>query len=204
MANPRGTTPIVYANKEEILNGANGGHDEGSRPTIPISPTRVEEAGMQIALVVVDVMPNMPTQPIQLFDGRQLFINAPQYYWHVTESIGGISIDQEARERIISLADLLDRFGHRTNSREEELWACTDYMAIATQVVEFHKPSEKRVSQLEYKVAFLENGLGAQRQMMEKIRVETNANITTHRQQLAALAYEMKIVEESAKLWDQL
>ena len=33
------------------------------------------------------------------------------------------AIDQEARERIVSIPDLLDCFGHWTELCEEELWA---------------------------------------------------------------------------------
>lgn len=84
-------------------------------------------------------------QPIQLFDGRQLFINAPQYHWHVRDGTWALPIGQEARERIVSLADLLEKFGKRTKDREEGLWGRTECMATVTQVVEHYEHLERRV-----------------------------------------------------------
>ena len=40
--------------------------------------------------------------------GACVFVHAPQYHWH-TSGTGGI--DQEARERLVALKALVDRFG---------------------------------------------------------------------------------------------
>ena len=53
-------------------------------------------------------------------------MHAPQYDWHATVAKGTLAVDQEARECIFSLANLLDRFFHGTKLREEELWACSE------------------------------------------------------------------------------
>ena len=50
--------------------------------------------------------------------GARIFIHAPQYHWH-TSGIDGI--DQEARERLVALEALVDRFGRQTEQREEQL-----------------------------------------------------------------------------------
>ena len=50
-------------------------------------------------------------------------MHAPQHHWHVVAAEGALEVDQDARERIVSIADLLDRFGRQTKLQEEELWA---------------------------------------------------------------------------------
>lgn len=47
---------------------------------------------------------------------------------------GDPMVDQEAREHIVALVDLLDRFGRYIEAREEELWACTERMILLAQV----------------------------------------------------------------------
>ena len=46
------------------------------------------------------------------------FVHAPQYHWH-TSGTGGI--DQEARERLVALEALVDRFGRQIEDHEEVL-----------------------------------------------------------------------------------
>ena len=63
------------------------------------------------------LVPQIPTQPAPpMFDDQCIFINAPQYHWHVTEG------DIEARQHIIALAHQLHEFGQRTEAREPEMW----------------------------------------------------------------------------------
>ena len=50
-------------------------------------------------------------------------MHAPQYDWHAAVAEGMAAVDQEARDRLESITDLLDRFGHQAELREEELWA---------------------------------------------------------------------------------
>ena len=43
--------------------------------------------------------------------------------------------DEEARECIVSIADLLDHFGRQIELCEEELWACFERSVEGSQVV---------------------------------------------------------------------
>ena len=61
-------------------------------------------------------------------------------------------VDQEARERIVSLADLLDRFGRRTGLREEELWARSERLEERSQMIRLVEPMEARLANLEKQV----------------------------------------------------
>ena len=47
----------------------------------------------------------------------------PQYQWHTSGTSG---IDQEARERLVALEALHDRFGRQTEDHEEMLASCVD------------------------------------------------------------------------------
>ena len=42
---------------------------------------------------------------------------------------GALAVDQEAKERIVSITGLLDRFGHHIEQREEKLWARAKHAA---------------------------------------------------------------------------
>lgn len=116
--------PTIYENEQEMLDGANGGIED-SIQLVLVQPTSAEEVGVEITPPAVVAMLGMPMQHLQLFDGRRLLVHAPQYHCNVTESSRGSIVDQEARERIVSLVDLLDGFGRHTKAMEEELWACT-------------------------------------------------------------------------------
>ena len=60
--------------------------------------------------------------------GARIFVHTPQYHWH-TSGTGGIG--QEARERLVALEALVDRFGRQTEDREEVLASCMDAEGIA-------------------------------------------------------------------------
>ena len=79
----------------------------------------MEQVGTLVPQAAIEVFPK---QHFQLFDGSRIFVHAPQYHWHAVVAEGLAVVDQEARERIVSITDLLDRFCHRTNLHEEELW----------------------------------------------------------------------------------
>ena len=53
------------------------------------------------------------------FQGPRIFMHAPQYEWHPEVHIQGQ--DEEARQRIVLIEELLHRFGCRAKVREEEL-----------------------------------------------------------------------------------
>ena len=91
-----------------------------------------------------------------LFDGSRIFVHAPQFHWHAAATEGIPAVDQEARDRLVSIADLLDRFGRRTELREEELWARAERTAEGSQVVRLVEPLKEKIMQLEERVVQLE------------------------------------------------
>ena len=50
--------------------------------------------------------------------GAFIFAHAPQYHWHASGTGG---IDEEAREHLVALEALVDRFGCQTENHEEVL-----------------------------------------------------------------------------------
>ena len=46
-------------------------------------------------------------------------MNAPYYHWHVQ---GAVSVDDEAKQQLVALANQLYNFGHNTKEQELELW----------------------------------------------------------------------------------
>ena len=90
---------------------ANGSNGESTLPMV--TPQIVEE--LETGLV-----PQAQAQPVAgLFGDQRIFVNAPQYHWHVQGAVGA---DDEARQHIVALAQRLHQFGHRTEERELELW----------------------------------------------------------------------------------
>ena len=90
---------------------ANGSNGESTLPMV--TPQIVEEPEMGL-------VPQAQAQPVAgLFGDQRIFVNAPQYHWHVQGSVGS---DVEARQHIVALAQRLHQFGHRTEERELELW----------------------------------------------------------------------------------
>lgn len=69
MSDPRGTMPTIYEDKQEMINGLNGG-GKGSRQLVLVQPTRVEEGIEGMVLATTYILRGMPMQPLQLFDGR--------------------------------------------------------------------------------------------------------------------------------------
>ena len=66
------------------------------------------------------LVPQAQAQPVVgLFGDQHIFMNVPQYHWHVQGAVGA---DDEARQHIVALAQRLHHFGHRTEERELELW----------------------------------------------------------------------------------
>ena len=101
-------TTIVYSDEASMANGSNG------ESTLPmVTPQIVEE--LETGLV-----PQAQAQPVAgLLVTNVIFVNAPQYHWHVQGAMGA---DDEARQHIVALAQRLHQFGHRTEEREMELW----------------------------------------------------------------------------------
>ena len=98
----------VYSDEALMANGSN----EESTLYV-VTPQAVDEPE-------VGLVPQMHTQlGAPLFGNRRVFVNAPQYHWHVQVVVGS---DDEARNHINTLAQRLHQFGHRTEEREMELW----------------------------------------------------------------------------------
>ena len=90
---------------------ANNSNGESTLPMV--TPQIVEEPE-------TGLVPQAQAQPVAgLFGDQRIFVNAPQYHWHVQ---GAVSADDEARQHIVALAQRLHHFGHRTEERELELW----------------------------------------------------------------------------------
>ena len=101
-------TATVYSDEASMANGSNG---ESALPMV--TPQIVEEPE-------TGLVPQAQAQPVAgLFGDQRIFVNAPQYHWHVKGAVGA---DDEARQHIVALAQRLHQFGHRTEERELELW----------------------------------------------------------------------------------
>ena len=82
---------------------ANGSNGESTLPMV--TPQIVEEPEMGL-------IPQAQAQPVAgLFGDQRIFVNAPQYHWHVQGAVGA---DDEAKQHIVALAQRLHHFGHRT------------------------------------------------------------------------------------------
>ena len=92
----------TYQYDDEAMRIGNG---DPSQALVPVVP-RVEEPEEQtVALQATDL--SFPKETVAR-SGARIFVHAPQYHWH-TSGTGGI--DQEARERLVALEALVDRFG---------------------------------------------------------------------------------------------
>ena len=58
------------------------------------------------------------------------------------------SVDQEARESIVSIADLLDHFCHRIELHEEELWARFERSTEGSWVVRLVESLDVQITSL--------------------------------------------------------
>ena len=113
-------TATVYSDEASMANGSNG---ESALPMV--TPQIVEEPE-------TGLVPQAQAQPVAgLFGDQRIFVNAPQYHWHVQGAVGA---DDEARQHIVALAQRLHQFGHRTEERELELWHRLSNVADASGV----------------------------------------------------------------------
>ena len=101
-----------YKYDGEAMRNSNG---DSSQALVPMVP-RVEKPEEQfVALQAVDL--SFPEDAVAQI-GARIFVHAPQYHWN-TSGTGGI--DQEARESLVALEALVDRFGWQTEDCEEIL-----------------------------------------------------------------------------------
>ena len=106
----QGSGPWVYTNEEEMSNG----HNEDALPQ-PVVP-HVEEPES-------DVVPGaaVPRGSGEFtLGGPRIFVQAPQYHWHSTASVG---TGAEAREHLVALERWVFAFGKQMEEREVELLA---------------------------------------------------------------------------------
>ena len=98
----------VYSDEASMPLGSNG----ESRLQV-VTPQAVEEPE-------VGLVPQVQAQPVaSLFSECRIFVNTPQYNWHVQGVVGA---NEEAKQLIIALAQRLYKFGHRAEECEMELW----------------------------------------------------------------------------------
>ena len=75
-------------------NGSNG------VPIVPaVVPYVIEEPKASLVPQTALQHPNE-----DLFGGQQIFLHAPQYYWHVQ---GAVGVDDEARQQVVALVEQL-------------------------------------------------------------------------------------------------
>ena len=79
-----------------------------------VVPSAAEESE---ASLVPQIALQRPSE--DLFGDQQIFLHAPQYHWHIQ---GVAGVDDEARQRVVVLAEQMYRCGHRIEAKEMKLW----------------------------------------------------------------------------------
>ena len=102
----------TYQYDDEAIRNGNG---DPSQELVPVVPRVKELEEQTVALQAVDLsfLEDTIAQ-----SGARIFVHALHYARH-TSGTGGI--DHEARERLVALETLVDRFGRQTEDREEVL-----------------------------------------------------------------------------------
>ena len=121
------------------------GNGDPSQALVPMVP-RVEEPEEQtMALQAANL--SFPEDTVAQ-SGARIFVHAPQYHWHISGTDG---IDQEARECLVALKALVDRFGRQTEDHEEVLASHIDAegAAKAQGMAEFQEFCETWIGELE-------------------------------------------------------
>ena len=113
-------------------------------------------------------------------------------------------VDQEARERIEPLANLLDHFAHRIELCEEELWARFERLAESYQLMRLVGPMEARLANLEKQVHETDT-----RTLTNQLRIMSNQHYLDQQlyqtnETLTSLVRRMHIVEEITKNWNRM
>ena len=110
-----------------------------------VQPNQVEEVG---TLVPSGNIRGNCKYSLQCQDSPFSCLTATRYFcprplsthWHAVATKGVAMVGQEARECIVSIANLLDHFRRRTKLHEEELWAHSKRSAEGFQVVRLVEP----------------------------------------------------------------
>ena len=157
------------------------------------------------------VQPQALEQPIQLFDGSRIFVHAPQFHWHAAATEGIPAVDQEARDHLVSIADLLDQFGRRTELQEEEVWARSEHTAEGSEVVRLVEPLKDKIMQLEERVVQLEqkvHEVETRSIINQSQRIRDREDVDRHFGQMqmnfANVNHRLDVVETITKNWDKM
>ena len=79
-----------------------------------------------------------------LFGDQRIFLHALQYHWYIQ---GAVGVDEEARQRVVALAEQMYKFGHRTEAREMELWGCVQNVMEASGVHQLLAQLEQKMQE---------------------------------------------------------
>ena len=79
-----------------------------------------------------------------MFGDQRIFLHAPQYHWHIQ---GVAGVDDEARQRVVALAEQMYRFGHRIKGREMELWGHVQNVIEASGVHQLLAQPEQKMQE---------------------------------------------------------
>ena len=79
------------------------------------------------------------------------------------------AVDREVRERIVSIADLFDRFGRQRKLHEEELWARSEHLAEGSQVMRPVEPMDVRLTGVKKQVYETETRI-----LTNQLKIESN------------------------------
>ena len=102
----------MYQYDDEAMRNGNEDPSQALAPVVP----RVEEPEEQtMTLQAADL--SFPEDTVAR-SGARIFVYAPQYHWNTS---GTSEIDHEAREHLVALEALVDRFGRQTEDREDVL-----------------------------------------------------------------------------------
>ena len=134
-----------------------------------------------------------------MFDSSRIFVHALQYHWHAVVAEGVTLVDQEARELIVLIADLLDHFRHLTKLYEEELWAHSQHLAEGSRVIHLLEPMEARLANLQKKVYETDTRTLTNQLKITSNRQYLNQQLYQVNKTLTNLVCWMHIVEEIMK-----
>ena len=96
------------------------GNGDLSQALVPMVPRFEEPEDQTVALQAAKL--SFPEDTVAQPSAR-IFVHPPQYHWHTSGTSG---MDQEAREHLVALKALVDRFGWQTEDREEVLASRVD------------------------------------------------------------------------------
>ena len=110
--------PTVYDDEQEMLNG-NGGSAMVPHPQPGVPDIQGAQRDGQVEGVVEEPI-EVGAPSAAEFQGPRIFVHAPRYEWHPEVHVQGL--DEEARQKIMAMEELLHRFGVTTEAREQELY----------------------------------------------------------------------------------